>query len=73
MAQARKRETRMKRMTLTVVEAARALGIGRVTAYRAVREGRIPALKMGRRLVVPKPALEKMLAEAGNGKEVPHV
>ena len=33
-------------------------------AYGAARRGEIPVLKFGRRLVVPKVALEKMLVEA---------
>ncbi len=46
----------MERLTLTVSEAAKALGIGRGTAYELVRTGEIPTLRLGRRLVVPRAA-----------------
>jgi excisionase family DNA binding protein len=53
------------RATVTVAEAARLLGIGRETAYQQARRGRlgpIPVLRIGRRFVVPRPALERALA-----------
>lgn len=45
--------------TLTVDEAARILGIGRSTAYDAVRAGQIPAIKIGRRLLIPRARFER--------------
>jgi excisionase family DNA binding protein len=50
------------RLTTTVEEAAALLGIGRNTAYEAVRRGEIPTIKIGRRLLVPRAALDRMLA-----------
>ncbi|MDO8671921.1 MAG: helix-turn-helix domain-containing protein [Dehalococcoidia bacterium] len=50
-----------ERLTLTVDEAAKLLGIGRQLAYDRVKTGEIPAIKMGRRLLVPRRALEKLL------------
>ncbi len=47
---------------MTVEEAGRRLGIGRNTAYEAVQRGEIPSIRIGRRLVVPVAALEKLLA-----------
>ena len=55
----------MTRETLTVEEAAKVLGVGRNTAYEAVRRGEIPSIRVGRRLVVPKAALERMLECGG--------
>ncbi len=52
------------KQTLTVAEAGRLLGVGRGLAYEAARRGDIPALRIGRRLVVPRAALERLLAEA---------
>lgn len=52
----------MTRKTLTVNEAAVYLGISRNTAYQAVREGTIPAIRLGRRIVIPVHALEALLA-----------
>jgi len=49
------------RLTLTVEEAAALLGISRAFAYDAVKRNQIPHIKIGRRVLVPKAALEKML------------
>ena len=51
----------MERATLTIEEAAEILGIGRSSAYQAARTGEIPTLKIGRRLLVPRVALERLL------------
>ena len=51
-----------QRATLTVDEAALRLGIGRNAAYDAVKCGEIPSIRIGRRLLVPVAALERMLA-----------
>jgi len=52
----------MERQTYTVPEAGRLLGIGRGQAYEAVARGEIPAIRFGKRLVVPRAALERLLA-----------
>lgn len=52
-----------ERLTLTVKEAAKLLGIGRQLAYERVKTGEIPVIKIGRRLLVPRRALEKLLEE----------
>lgn len=46
---------------LTVPEAAKILRIRRNLAYRLAANGEIPAVRLGRRLVVPRAALEKWL------------
>lgn len=51
-----------KKQTLTVDEAARCLGIGRNSAYEAIARGEIPAVKIGKRLLVPKVVFEKWLS-----------
>jgi excisionase family DNA binding protein len=51
--------------TLKIEEAAKILGISRNTAYDAVKSGQVPTVKIGRRLLVPKAALERMLEGAG--------
>ena len=54
-----------QRLTYTVEEAAQVLGISRGLAYEMVREGTLPSLRLGeRRIVVPKAALESLLAIA---------
>jgi excisionase family DNA binding protein len=50
-----------ERPTLTVEEAAAILGIGRGSAYEAVQTGALPALRIGRRLVVPTAAIHRLL------------
>jgi len=59
----------MESQTLRIEEAAKVLGIGRTAAYAAAKRGDIPVLRIGGLRLVPKPALEKMLAEAGREKE----
>jgi len=54
-------------MVFTVDQMGKALGISRGTAYTAVREGRVPFLRIGRRILIPRAALENMLAEAKQG------
>lgn len=54
-----------ERQTLTVEEAARVLGISRSSAYEAARRGELPIVRIGRRYVVPRVALERLLDQAG--------
>lgn len=51
------------RPSLTVPEAGRVLGLGQVAAYRAVRNGDIPSIRIGARIVVPTPRLLALLGE----------
>ena len=50
-----------QKLTLTVDEAARILGVGRNSAYQAIARGELPVIRVGKRLLVPKAALEKLL------------
>ena len=43
-----------------VHEAGRLLGVGKDTAYRAVREGEIPAIRVGKKIRVPVAELRRM-------------
>ena len=52
----------IQRMTVTVQEAATILGVGRNKAYEAARSGEIPTVRIGRRLLVPLAALERLLS-----------
>ena len=47
---------------LTIEEAAKLLRIGRNAAYEAAKRGDIPVIKIGKRLLVPRLALNKLLA-----------
>ena len=48
--------------TLTIEQAARRLGIGRNQCYEAAHRGDIPVIRIGKRLIVPRVAFERMLA-----------
>jgi excisionase family DNA binding protein len=50
-----------QRWTLSVKEAAKLLGVGRNKAYEAARRGEIPTIRIGKRILVPVAALERML------------
>jgi excisionase family DNA binding protein len=58
-----------ERSTVNVEEAAQALGVNRLTLYSAIRKGEspVPVIKIGRRLVVPRAALDRVL-EQGSGE-----
>ena len=47
---------------LTVTETAKLLRLARNSVYAAIRRGEIPSRKIGRRLLVPREALERFLA-----------
>jgi excisionase family DNA binding protein len=53
------------RLTVTVEEAARLLGISRTMAFQAVRSGEIPAIRVRRRILVPVARLNDLLRGAG--------
>lgn len=53
----------MARKTVSIEEARQLLGIGRTLAYAAARRGELPALRIGRRVVVPVAAIERLLGE----------
>lgn len=50
-----------ERLTVNVEEAAEILGISRALAYSLVARQELPSLKLGRRLVVPRRALDRLL------------
>jgi excisionase family DNA binding protein len=52
---------RNERLTVSVEEAAEILGISRALAYSLVARQELPSLKLGRRVVVPRRALHRML------------
>ena len=59
-----------KSLVFSVSEAAKLLGISRGTAYSLVQTGQIPCIKWGKRMLIPRVALMKMLEEAGMVKPV---
>jgi excisionase family DNA binding protein len=51
------------RLTWTVTEAAKLLGISTTMAYEAARRGDLPVRVIGRRMLVPRVALLRLLTE----------
>ena len=54
--------TDLAQKVLTVPEAAKLLRIGTRSYYQAAQRGEVPAVKVGRRIVLPGAALERFLA-----------
>ncbi len=52
-----------EKVAFSIAETAKRLGIGRNQAYEAARSGELPTIRIGRRLLVPKVALDRLLAE----------
>jgi excisionase family DNA binding protein len=53
------------RRTMGVDEVAKILGIGRDLAYDACIRGEIPSFKIGKRILIPTAAVERMLNVGG--------
>jgi excisionase family DNA binding protein len=67
MRRERSETSKTERLTLTVEEAAHLLGISRGLAYEMARRGKLPVVRFGRRLLIPRRALGRMLDQPGDG------
>jgi excisionase family DNA binding protein len=56
---------------LTVDEAAKILRISRSLAFAAVHAGAIPHLRIGRRILIPRSALEDVLSPGDARRPIP--
>lgn len=74
-------DTQNAPLLIAVPDAARLLGIGTTLAWDLVRAGEIPSVKLGRRVLVPRAALEHLAQspllaasnrESGNGHDTQH-
>ena len=55
-----------ERLTVTVDEAAEAIGVSRVSLYNAINRGEFTqVIRIGKRILIPRAALDKLLANAG--------
>jgi excisionase family DNA binding protein len=54
-----------ERLTYSVEEAAIALGLSRAGCYEAVARGEVPHLRIGRRILIPRSALQRLVDSAG--------
>lgn len=55
-----------ERLVLSCKETAQLLGLSVGSVYQGLKTGQIPCIVIGRRKIIPRAALEKMLAEASN-------
>ncbi|MFC1902367.1 helix-turn-helix domain-containing protein [Chloroflexota bacterium] len=60
---ARPRPINDNKLCYTVPEVAQMLGFSRNFGYELVRRGELPTLKFGKRILITRAALEKMLAK----------
>ncbi len=51
-----------EKATLTIPEAAERLGISRNGAYEAAKRGEIPTIKIGRLVLVPRVAFDRLVS-----------
>jgi len=49
---------------LTVLEVAKILRIGKISAYQAIERGDLPSIRIGRRILIPRAAFEQLLRPA---------
>jgi excisionase family DNA binding protein len=52
------------RLTMSIPEAGKALGVSRTTIYKLANSGELPTIKLGKRILVPIAQLDRLL----NGK-----
>lgn len=57
------KETDIKKVALNLSELQVALGIGRSKAFELTRQPGFPAVRIGRRILIPVDALDEWLAE----------
>jgi len=55
------RQADSQRQTLSVEDAGEILGLSRGAAYARAKDGSLPTIRLGKRLLVPKAALDKLL------------
>jgi excisionase family DNA binding protein len=51
------------RRTLTVAEVADIAGVSRISIYEAVRRGEIQAVRIGKRIVVPRTVVDQLFPQ----------
>jgi excisionase family DNA binding protein len=56
-------------LTYSVEQAAELLGVCPKHAYESIAAGEIPSIRIGRRILVPRAALEQMLTAPSTKKE----
>lgn len=61
------------RETASIPEVANRFGIARSTTYELAASGRlpVPVIRLGRRMVVPRAAMDRLLATDGGPRSIP--
>ena len=54
-----------ERLVYSVAEAGKLLNLSRGSTYEGIRTGQIPSVKIGRRILVPRAALDRLLEGTG--------
>ena len=54
----------MELITVSISDAAKALGIGRSTTYELINEGKLHAIKLGRRTLVTVASIKELVSSA---------
>jgi excisionase family DNA binding protein len=57
----------VEKLTYTIAEAARALGISERSVYNRIYDGTLPRVRVGRRVLIPAAALLDMAGQSPNG------
>lgn len=52
----------MAPIAASIVEAARAIGVGRTTLYELISSGELPVVKIGRRTLIPLTSINALIA-----------
>ena len=58
-----------EKIILSVTETACLLGLSRNSTYQGVQSGAIPSIRVGKRILVPRAALERMLEGGGTNAD----
>ena len=58
----------MEKKVMSIREVSQALGIGRSLTFKLINSGEIQSIRLGRRILVPVSALEKITSGQNNEK-----
>lgn len=58
-----------EKLVYSVPEVAKLLGLNRVTVYKLAKQDGFPAVRIGRRIIIPKKALEEWLEREATKKK----
>lgn len=57
-----------ERACYTIDELAQLLGVGKASVYKLLKTGKIPSLKAGKKFVVPRAAVHRVLESLGTSE-----